>query len=570
MKNPFVFDRPNTIEIDEFIKYYIEDNTYTRFLESTRNIILIGVRGSGKTSTLRYYSLPVSFHNPRTKDKFRIVGIHIPCKQPLLGKREYLLFKNENRQNVVVEHFLCINIISEICNTFLEIGDDFPISEKLSENILTSLSYIFDSEFSRNTNVFNSIKMFINKESLISQKKLNSESFDSFVENSFSFNNTIIPLLEQFKQVPDLKDSHFSLFFDDIQDLDIIHQKLINSWLSFRDNRLFSFKIATAATKPIFVTSSDGLILEGHDFVRIDLTKGLFNKKSEFSMFAKDVIQKRLDLANIDIKVDDFLPMSKTFQKELEEGKRKAKSLAEKKYPNPTGTQISDYVAKYSRAISFRDRNSKANLPAYSGFETLVDISTGVIRNLLNPLYFMFDKEQSLIQSDLVHYISPNTQKEIIKKKSEEFWEKIRNIDSELDNCSKELGKEINNFYNQLIEYLKKRLKDENISEPRALNFIVSEIRPEHEDKISEIIGASLKSTLLYERTISHKSTGKKLPLYVPNRMMLASHGLDPHGQYSHFSIKANDLIAAALYNKSIPFFAEDDEKSDYQLKFEI
>lgn len=562
MKNPFVFDRPNTIEVEEFIKYYIKDNTYTRFLESTRNIVLIGVRGSGKTSTLRYYSLPVSFHNSNIQDKFKLVGVHIPCKQPLLGKREYLLYDDPNKQNIVVEHFLCINILSEICNTFIELNDKIFIPNEVRDDILDNLEYIFDTEFKSASSLFASIKLFLNKEANSSQRKLNNENFDSFIDFAFTFNNTIIPLLEQLKKIKELSNSHFSLFFDDIQDLGDIHQRIINSWIAFRDNKLFSFKIATAATKPMYTTSTGGLILEGHDFVRIDLTKGLFNKNSEFSQFAKDVIQKRLDIANIETTVEEFLPISKTFKSELEKGKQKARTLAEQKYPNPIGTQINDYVAKYARAISFRERNAKANIPNYSGFEILVDISTGVIRNLLNPLYFMYEKEMSQNnQCKKILSIHASTQKDIIKIKSDEFWEKIRNIDSELNNCSKDLAKKINNFYNQLVDYLKRRLKNEDISEPRALNFIISEIEPEIEDQINEIIDASLKSTLLYERTISHKATGKKIPLYVPNRMMLPSHGLDPHGQYSHFPIKGKDLLAAAIHNKPLPFFAE--EKSN-------
>ncbi|MCA0364244.1 MAG: hypothetical protein LCH67_09370 [Bacteroidetes bacterium] len=570
MKNPFVFDRPNTIEVEEFIKYYIKDNTYTRFLESTRNIILIGVRGSGKTSTLRYYSLPVSYHNPANEDKYKLVGVHIPCKQPLLGKREYLLYEDSNKQYDVVEHFLCINIIAEICNTFLELSNELIISSEIGNEILENLEYIFDTNFRSKVSVFDSIKLFINKEAYSSQKKLNNDSFESFIGYAFSFNNTVIPLLEQLRKIPELVNSHFSLFFDDIQDLSETHQRIINSWIAFRDNRLFSFKVATAATRPIYITSKGGNILEGHDFVKIDLTKGLFNKNSEFSQFAKDVIQKRLEIAGINVTVDDFLPMSDSLRDELEKGKQKARELAELKFPNPIGTQINDFVAKYARAISFRERNPKANMPIYSGFETLVDISTGVIRNLLNPLYFMFEKEVSInSHQKKILVINPNTQKEIIKTKSDDFWDKIRNIDSELDNCTKELAKQINNFYNQLIEYLKKRLKDEKISEPRALNFIISEIEPEMEDKINEIIYASLKSTILYERIISHKATGKKLPLFVPNRMMLPTHGLDPHGQYSHFAIKGKDFIAAAINNKPLPFFAED-ENNFNQLKLDL
>lgn len=570
MKNPFVFDRPNTIEVQEFIKYYIHDHTYTRFLESTRNIVLIGVRGSGKTSTLRYYSLPVSYHNPNITDKFKIVGIHIPCKQPLLGKREYLLYDNENMKNIVVEHFLCINILSEICSTFLELNENLSIEPSIKEDILTNLSYIFDTEFIKDSSLFNSIKLYVNKEAISSQRRLNSGSFDSFIDFAFSFNNTIIPLLEQLKKIQELANSHFSLFFDDIQDLGDVHQKIVNSWISFRDNKLFSFKVATAATKPTYITSSGGIILEGHDFVKIDLTKGLFNKNSEFSNFAKEVIQKRLDLANIETTVDEFLPIDTTFQKELDKGKEKARKQAMIKYPKAEGSQISDYISKYSRAISFRDRKSKANIPNYSGFEILVDISTGVIRNLLNPLYFMYEKGLSQNgDTTKITSIACSIQKEIIKAKSDDFWQKIRNIDSELDNCTIELSKYINNFYNNLADYLKRRLKDENISEPRALNFIISEVDSDMEEKINEIINASLRSTLLYERSISHKSSGKKIPLYVPNRMMLPAHSLDPHGQYSHFAIKGKDFLAAAINNKALPLFSE--SKSDgNQLKMDI
>ena len=43
------------------------------------------------------------------------------------------------------------------------------------------------------------------------------------------------------------------------------------------------------------------------------------------------------------------------------------------------------------RAMYFRERSAKANKPPYSGFETIVDISTGIVRNLLDPCYWMFD-----------------------------------------------------------------------------------------------------------------------------------------------------------------------------------
>lgn len=569
MDNPFVFDRPNNISVKDFIHFYIKDNIYTRFLESTRNILLIGVRGSGKTSTLRYYSFQVRLQNLEVKDKFSIVGIHIPCKHPLFGKREYLLYEKKHKKDVVVEHFLCINIIDKICDTLEETRTALEMSSAIETEIINNLKFIFDAELPEDKGLFQTLKLYFKRELNTSQRKLNSDDFESFIEYSFSFNNTIIPFLEQLKEIPNLKSSHFSLYFDDIQDLGEIHREIINSWIAYRDNQLFSFKLATADIKPSFVTSTGGVILEGHDFVKIDLTKRLYNKTSEFSKFAHDVIAKRLEIYETPSSVEEFLPISDSFKKGLDEGKKIARELAIEKFPNPKGTQIDDYVVKYGRAIYFRNKNPKSNVPPYSGFDTLVDISTGVIRNLLTPLYFMYEKQKSLESNEKILSIPPSIQKDIIINRSESFWQKIQDIDSEIENCTEDMLIAINNFFNQLMIYLKKRLKNEEISEPRALNFILSKSDDIYKEKVDAIIEACLKSTLLYKRMVSHKSTGKKLPLYVPNRMMLPSHGLDPHGQYSHFPITYKAFADAAFQNKEIPFFAEEnDNQNQLELVF--
>ncbi|WP_298527534.1 hypothetical protein [uncultured Christiangramia sp.] len=565
MENPFVFDRPNNITVEEFVNFYIKDNIYTRFLESTRNIILIGVRGSGKTSTLRYYSFPVRLANPEVDDKYSIIGIHIPSKHPLFGKREFLLYEKQHKKNVVVEHFLCINIIVQICDTLNLTKKDLGISLDNEKDIISNLNFILGSDIPESKPLFEAIKLYLNKELNASQRKLNSDDFESFIDLSFSFNNTVIPFLEQIRKIEKLEQSHFSLFFDDVQDLGDIHREIINSWIAYRDNSLFSFKIATADIKLQYSTSTGGVILEGHDFVKIDLTRRLFSKDSEFNRFAKDVINRRLELANINKTVDEFLPESSNFKKGLEEGKIKARKLASEKFPSPKGTQITDYVAKYGRAIYFRDKNPKSNKPVYSGFETLVDISTGVIRNLLTPVYFMYEKQYSSNNEKKVTEITPSIQRDIILNRSEAFWEKIRGIDSEIEDCTVELSDAINNFFNQLMIFLKKRLKDETISEPRALNFILSQESEVYKEQVDKIINSCLKSTLLYKRMVGHKSTGEQLALFVPNRLMLPSHGLDPHGQYSHFPITYKAFAEAAYLNKEIPFFA--DTKSDEQLE---
>lgn len=555
MNNPFVYDRPDTIEIKDFIDFYIKDNIYTRFLESTRNIFLIGVRGSGKTSTLRYYSFNVRMQDPEVKNKFEIIGIHIPCNHPLLGKREYLLYENIDKQSIVVEHFLCINIINKICETLNKDIESLKLNDELEKEISDNLEFIFDVELPNGRNILERIKMFFSKEAIQSQKRINNDDFGSFIDFSFSFNNTVIPILEQFKTIPVLSNCHFSLFFDDTQDLGDLHKKIINSWISYRDNKLFSFKVATSEIKPSLITLNGGVILEGHDFIKIDLTKRIFHKDSEFSLFAKDVISKRLEKANIFIDVDEFLPTDSSFKEGLTDGREKARSQALLKFPTPTGTQIADYVAKYGRAIYFKERSSKANKPNYSGFETIVDVSTGVIRNLLNPIYYMYEKETS-INGLNINTISPRIQKEVLISNSDNFWEKMKSIDTEIENCSDNQKQAINNFFNQYMIYLKKRLNSD-ISEPRAINFILTSPDFINKNEVDEIISICLRSTLVYKRLQSTKDTGTKVDLFIPNRIMLLSHGLDPHGQYSHISLKYQDFYNAAYNNREIPFFAE-------------
>ncbi|AYN00099.1 hypothetical protein [Chryseobacterium sp. 3008163] len=212
MENPFVFDRPNNISVDDFLKFYIKDNTYTRFLESTRNIILIGVRGSGKTSTLLYYSYPIQLKNDEVTDKQKIIGIHIPCKNPLLGKREYLLYKDDTKKYIAVEHFLTINILSSICETFLSTYESLEIDIEIEKEITDYISFILNTELKLGKTVFEKVKLFLTRESIESQRKLNNDDFESFIDYSFSFNNTVVPILEQLKSIPKLNDSHFSLF----------------------------------------------------------------------------------------------------------------------------------------------------------------------------------------------------------------------------------------------------------------------------------------------------------------------------------------------------------------------
>ena len=52
--NPFEYEAANNLTDEMIAEYYIDDFNYSRFIQSKRNIFLVGERGSGKTMALLY------------------------------------------------------------------------------------------------------------------------------------------------------------------------------------------------------------------------------------------------------------------------------------------------------------------------------------------------------------------------------------------------------------------------------------------------------------------------------------------------------------------------------------
>ena len=59
--NPFEYEAANNLRPEDIIDYYIENFNFSRFIQSTKNIFLIGERGSGKTMALLYNSFPIKY-----------------------------------------------------------------------------------------------------------------------------------------------------------------------------------------------------------------------------------------------------------------------------------------------------------------------------------------------------------------------------------------------------------------------------------------------------------------------------------------------------------------------------
>lgn len=547
--NPFAYDAASNLDDETVLAYYVDDHSFGRLLRSKRNVFLIGERGSGKTMTLLYNTLRIQRLRAQQRNEelsLDLIGVLIPCNTPLTHRREDELL-NPYHARLISEHILALAITFEIVSALEAIEE---VLEGHDAAIRDELEFVLGLDLPPGP-LCRALKLAIQREVVQVQREINMQAENDFLASARSFASLVLPLISTLQSVPALSRSHFMLMLDDAHDLNRHQIAALNSWIAYRDRTSFSFKVATAKVgRPGLTTGTGGTILEGHDFITIDLEGPYHNDESNFGKLARDIVAKRLSRINIHVTPEEFFPENPDFRSDLNAAEEVVRARAHEVYPNGTAKQINDYVYKYKRPEYFRQRSRRANLPPYSGFQTLVFLSTGVARNLLEPCSWMYDDALSALETQglerVVSQINPRIQSDRILDRSREAWRRMKELHISIEGCSFETGQRIYNLFDALAVFFKERLLH-HPSEPGAISFAVSQRTPEVMEELLSLLRIAQKAQLLYEREGSAKDDGRRETYYVPNRMLWPIRGLDPYGQHARASIKASELIAASF-----------------------
>ena len=320
------------------------------------------------------------------------IGVYIPCNTPLMHRTEHELL-SAFKAEVLSEHFLVLGIVHWLAKTLDENAALIDVTR--TRSLGEELGDAIGRNIPNGGPLPKQVLAFARQEIRETQRSINRADSEGFYSLALSFSTLVVPLLELLQRIPALSGSHFLLMVDDAHDLNEHQIRVLNSWIAYRDHPAFSFKVATVKVdRPTLLTSTGGFILEGHDFTVVDMEKSVQNEQSEFGRLAKRIVGRRLERIGCKKTPDEFFPVHESVKQGFADAREVARAEALEKYPGGTPTQISDYVYKYHRAIYFR-RPERANLPVYSGFETIVYLSTGVVRNLLEPCYWMYENALS-------------------------------------------------------------------------------------------------------------------------------------------------------------------------------
>lgn len=555
--NPFEYEAANNLTDELIADYYIDDFNYSRFIQSKRNVFLVGERGSGKTMALLYNRWRLQKLIAKRKGEepsLSTIGVYIPCNTPLTHKTEYELL-DKFRGEVLSEHFLVLSMAYGLAETMSEIPD---VLEGADTSLLRSeANYVLGADLPEDLDFFESVKQFLQHELLVTQRMISSRNPEAFYENTFSFASVFVPILNICaSKIPRIQDSHFLLLLDDAHALNKYQVRAMNSWIAYRDHSIFSFKVAEAkVSAQSRITSSGGSILEGHDYTQIDMEAPLQNKKTDFYQLAERIVKQRLENISISTTPKEFFPINETMKRDLTISEDAVRAEAIRKFKNKgvKSRAVRDYVYKYKRAHYFKSRSPKSNRPPYSGFETLVFLSTGVVRNLLEPCFRMFDSLVSELSEEkplTITSIPAEIQTKVILERSRRTWEWLRDsIAQDVEDCTTEDGQRAFNLLDALAVLFRERLRHHQ-SEPCALSFTISGRDQDTMDKLNHLIEILRKAQLLYKRTGPAKDEGRRESYYVPNKILWPDRGLDPHGQHARVSIPADVLWKAAETGK--------------------
>ena len=462
---------------------------------------------------------------------------------------------DEYPASVLSEHFLALSIMYHVSETLGLVKAEVTAAE--AQALRQEVEFYFATELPSGSDVFDSICQFAQRESVNAQQLMNRPDTEELYARCLSFATAVIPLMRAVRKIEALSETHFMLMIDDAHDFNDHQVLALNSWIAYRDRSLFSLKVATTRVgRPETATGAGGAIVEGHDFITIEMEYPLHSGRSEFGRFAERVVRRRLERVGIACHPDEFFPVHSSLKDDLERAADAVRTRAETLFPSGTRKQITDYVYKQRWAEYIRQRGPRANRPMYSGFSTLVYLSTGVIRNLLEPCWWMWDAAESEVGRKSgnevgVRMIPAAVQATKIRERSDVAWKKVRNLANTIDGCSRDDGIKVKNMFEQLAHLFVKRLAS-HASEPSATSFSISARSEEAMALLRPLFAIAQKGQVLYVRMGAAKTRGQREEYYVPNRMLWPGRGLDPHGQHARVSIKAVHLVSATQ-GKAIP-----------------
>lgn len=559
--NPFSVKTPETLTPKNIADLFIDVFSDFPRLLSPEHTFLHGARGTGKSMMLRYLepSVQLAANNVALSSELEYFAVHMPIKSA-----NYSLSELERLDGapyfLMAEHFLVSNASIHILSSIESlIGTSDQDKENDIEGFYKAVMGLLDdsgvevnsSSSDDENDHFKRLSRFIECERSNAKKYIAKLAFTEmsipYDSALFDYEEFFLPFVRLVRMLSVTPSGPIYLMLDDADNLPVRMQNIINGWVSYRSTNDVCLKISTQQKYKTWRTSQGVLIESSHDFSEIDISAVYTSKHfSHYYERVEQIVKRRLEVNNFsDTNPLSFFPIDK---KQVE-GLEVVKQQIVDRWENGDGvsSRKSDDITRYktSEYMKYLSTLKKTNTYSYSGFKSLVDISSGMIRYFLESAARMYAEIEATDEVRKITLIPPEIQDRIIYKWSEEFvleeFDRLKKDETNisLENINKvERLKRLINAIGQIFQ--RKLLSSD--SERRFISFMLSDY-PEKEEQ--EILDLAVEWGYLSTKTIARKEGVGRNILYVLNRRLAPYFKLDPSGYASHMSIKPGHLKLA-------------------------
>jgi len=555
MKSPFEYSSPEAMTASDVIELFVPVFGEYHNIPNIGHTFINGPRGSGKSMIFRYMSPDCQLLlNKSSIENLEYFGIHIPIKEGQLDKTDLKLLKGNKGELLLNEHFMIVNFAIKIFEVLAKV--DFKNSEKN----LNSLRNFYNNEFK---------ELLYTKEDLLDDKsendikackeyflkmkkacsKVNSLFSNEFIPKLYlsdsesikyegpiySFHSFLLELLRSIKQLPFMPNGPIYLLIDDADNLSEVQTKILNTWVSSRTSKTLSFKISTQLRYKTYRTINGSRIDTPHDYAEINLSDIYTTSKGQYKDRVREAVERRLKKFGLkEVSADDFFPDDVDQEKNIE------KLFA--KYKEQYGY---DYAYRYARPDFMKRLKGNLNTYSYAGFNSLVHISSGVMRHFIDFAHKMFTHQYSKYESEVL-FIDPEIQNTEIKNYSIwYFQENFTKLLDDRENTDDELNEIIK--LRNLLEALGQTFNlilFSDATERRVFSFALQD---EPNDELRRVLKLGVETGYLHKSFIGNKMGTGKAQLFVLNRLLAPYFKLDPTS-FAGYKFVTSQVLMEAIY----------------------
>lgn len=389
------------------------------------------------------------------------------------------------------------------------------------------------------------------------------------------------------------------LFIDDADNLSEIQTKILNTWIARRSQPTISLKVfSQIGLYKTFLTSTGTLIESPHDYQALNIssrytTRGSVEKSDQYFEKAISVLIKRMLLygcvkdidpenrREVERAVDGFFPK---YKKQEDGIKEEIERIKQRYAEEGRGSRENDDVRRYAvpnyiRRLSGASK-SKPSF-RYAGIESIVHLSSGIIRYLLDAAAKMYDisMKKNDIQSVMdVTCIPSDIQNEVLRDKADYylFSELPRSKESAKESAiaitdnPRNTTEKLANLINAMGKTFQEILLSGDNNDPfsgrsERMVFSIALSNPEKiPEELQEVFGLGVRLGFLHESYIGNKKGNGRTILYILNRCFAPIFTLAPSGFQGYLFMTNGDLMKAIHSGKCLRVI--DDVSSDDDL----